>query len=113
MKWLGLVAVLLVVQNAAAEPLTFAHLHSPRLACLGTLQAPVACLELSAGYFLDESTFSKLDAEMKRLQDAETRLKTENMSLKSSAYSWDPGPIVVASTFLVGVALGLYVGGKI
>lgn len=116
MKARWLLIGLLLSSRAAADPSLappFAHLHSPRLACLGTLETPTDCIELSTGYFMDEPTYSKLDVEMKRLQDAETRLKAENMSLKQSAAGWQPGPLTLATAFLAGVALGVYVDRKI
>ncbi len=55
------------------------------------------------GRFLSETTWLRLDAEVRRLQDAETRLTVENKSLKESAGS--PGWGLIG-----GIALGL-VGG--
>lgn len=102
-------ALALVTRSAWADP-SFAHLHSPRLACLGTVQTLEDCVQLAAGYFMDEPTYNRLDAEMKRLQDAETRLRAENSSLKESA---QPGWMVLASALAVGVVLGVYVDRKL
>ena len=42
-------------------------------------------LALPPGYFLDEKTWQDRDAELKAAQEARTRLKAENESLRKSA----------------------------
>jgi len=107
------VAVLVGSTGAAADPvLTFAHLHSPREACLAASDPP-DCVSLPAGYFLDEPTYLHLDAEMKRLQDQETRLSTENESLRKTAASWQPGWITLTTALVVGLAAGVYLDRKL
>ncbi len=112
-KIIALCVVLLQCGPAVAEPPSFAHLLSPRLACLGTLQAPTECIQLSPGYFFDEPTYNKLDTEMKRLQDAETRLQAENESFRKFAATWQPGWLTIGTALVAGVALGVYVDRKI
>ncbi len=65
-------------------------------------------LHLPPGYFLDEPTFDRLDAETRRLQEAETRLTAENNSFRSTASSWHPGWYTAAGIILSGFALGWY-----
>ena len=70
-------------------------------------------LDLPPSYVLDEPSFSKLDVEMKRLQDAETRLTAENKSLKTAVSGWQPGWWTLATTVVVGAGLGWYAHSKI
>lgn len=70
-------------------------------------------LDLPPSYVLDEPSYSKLDAEMKRLQDAETRLTAENGSLKTAVSGWQPGWWTLATTVVVGIGLGWYAHDKI
>lgn len=98
---LGLV-VTLAARDAHGEPPddeAIVHLQSPSAVTTdgGT------SLRLPPGYFLDESTWHTRDAEMRRLQELETRLKAENASLRASANK--PSWWIVA-----GVALGAAVG---
>jgi hypothetical protein len=69
-------------------------------------------LHLPPGYFLDEATRGALDIEMKRLQDAETRLTAENTSLTASV-GWAPGWYTLAVTLAAGIALGWYAHDKL
>lgn len=87
----------------------FVHMHTPRLACLGTMDQPVGCVRLSEGYYFDEPTYDRLDAEVKRLQDAETRLRAENDSLRKSAQAWQPGWLTVVTAAVTGAVLAIYV----
>ena len=65
-----------------------------------------AHVDLPPGFFYDEAARAALDAEFKRLQDAETRLTAENGSLRRSA---DPLPIGW-KTLVAGLSAGV-VGG--
>ena len=113
-SWTAVACVALYSNIALADPLSgVAHLHSPRLACLGVQEALTDCIALPVGFFLDESSYSKLDVEMKRLQDAETRLTAENTSLRQSAKAWQPGWITVLSTLTIGVIVGAYADRKL
>jgi hypothetical protein len=64
-------------------------------------------LRLPPGYFLTEPDWSKLDAELRRLQNAETRLDAENKSMRKSL---DDGPgwgtlIITVTAFAAGVGI--------
>ncbi len=98
----GLAAVL-AARDAAGEP-TIYHLKSP--SSLKTEKGSE--LKLPPGYFLDEEAWRQRDEEMKRLQEQETRLSAENLSLRKSArddYPWLATGVVGA----FGVALGAFV----
>lgn len=64
-------------------------------------------LRLPPGRFVDDLGWSALDAEMRRLQDAETRLKAER-----DAYAKEPKspPVVVIAAVVLGVLIG---GGSV
>ncbi len=89
--------------NSAGE--TKIKTTEPRWLCVpGT---PVErCIALPPGRFLGEPTWSGIDTEFKRLQDAETRLTAENTSLRQSASGWQPGWKLLVGTLVVG-----FVGG--
>lgn len=70
-------------------------------------------LRLPPGYFFDELAFGKVDAEMRRLEDAETRTRAENDSLRKSLDSWSPGWITLSATLISGFLLGAYAHSKI
>ncbi len=55
------------------------------------------------GYYLTHPAYSKLDAEVRRLQESETRLAAENKSLRNLA---PPAPIAVIIAVGIGFALG-------
>lgn len=63
-------------------------------------------LRLPPGYFLDDTTFQRRDAELKAAQDQVVRLKAENDSFRKNAGTWAPVVGVVVS--LVGGALILH-----
>lgn len=117
----GLVSMLvlsLIAADGATQPVpdrgpTFVHLHSPRQACLTIEPTPIGCTPLSEGYFMNETTFDKLDIEVRRLQDAEHRLRAENTSLRASATSWQPGWLTMLVIATSSVALTLYVEHKL
>lgn len=61
-------------------------------------------VELPAGVLLPAPAWARLDAEVRRLQEAEVRLAAENASLREAAGS---APlVVVAAALVVGLALG-------
>lgn len=96
------VAAVLAARDASGDPIY--HLKSP-----STLKTEKGSeLKLPPGYFLDEQTWQDRDAEMKRLQEQETRLTAENKSLKKSAtgdYPWLATGVVGA----FGIAIGVFV----
>lgn len=93
-------AALLVSRPAGGEPPK--HFHSP--AHCDTDGG--AHVDLPPGYFYDEAAKAAADAEMKRLQDTETRLGAENASLRRSASKLPIG----WKTLVAGLSAGL-VGG--
>lgn len=66
-------------------------------------------LDAPPGYYLADPTFAALDAELRRAQDAETRLGAENESLRRSA-SERPGLALLLVAAAIGVAAGMGVG---
>lgn len=67
-----------------------------------------ASLRLPAGYFLVDPLWTSWELELRRLQDAETRLAAENESLRRSAEEWQPGWKLLAGAVLTGLAAGAY-----
>ncbi len=65
-------------------------------------------LRLPPGYFVDEPTQTRLDAEMRRLQEREVRLDAENKSLRKSAKSISFGWMTLSTVFVLGIAAGAY-----
>ena len=51
-------------------------------------------------------TWDVLDAEVRRLQDAETRLEAENRSLRGSAKVSTPRVLAIGAAVLAGIAVG-------
>lgn len=96
------ISSLLLAPSAAAKPL---RLHSASsMKTDGGVD-----LRLPPGYFLTEPDWDKLDKEVRRLQDAETRLSAENKSMRKSLDSgpgW--GTLVITITALsLGVVIGV------
>lgn len=92
----------LVAASAAAEPL--------RLTVSTTVSDGAGNeRRLPPGYFLEDGTWSALDAELRRLQEAETRLAAENQSLRKSAGApprWWWVVVGVATGATAGFAVG-------
>lgn len=72
-----------------------------------------ATRDLPPGRFLDELTWQALDAEMRRLQDAETRLTEQNRYMREKVEGWSPGWKTLAITLAAGLVLGAYGYSKI
>jgi hypothetical protein len=103
--------VLLGATGASADdtpPAPFLRMRSEHKLCWPDL---TNCVVLPPGYYVQEYLYNDLDAEMKRLQDQETRLGAENQSLRSSANDvpWLPIALGVAA----GLLLGTYIGTKL
>lgn len=64
-------------------------------------------------HILQPEAYSELDLEMKRLQDAETRLLAENRSMRETASSWQPGWKTLTLTFVAGLVGGAYIYSKL
>lgn len=117
-KIVAVAVVLLLARRAAADPdppvahRTHVVTEEPRLLCKPPAP-PAICMDLPPGHFVDVPTWSALDVELKRAQDAETRLDAENRSLKASASSWQPGWKVLGGAVLTGLALGWYAHSKL
>jgi hypothetical protein len=97
-------AVVIVVlaalsRNAAGDPIMHLKTSSEVHTQGGTN------LTLPPGYFMDEPTFAAKDAEMRRLQDVETRKNAENESLRKAARKspWDWR--IVSAAFAAGCAV--------
>lgn len=69
-------------------------------------------LHLPPGYYLDEAKFTRLDNELRRLQEREVRLDAENKSLRASAGGWTPGWKTLMGAIIVGAAGSWYVSTK-
>lgn len=65
-----------------------------------------ADLTLRPGRWLPDETWSTLDLEVRRLQDAETRLRAENDSFRASAKSRAPW-VLAGLAFAAGIAAGV------
>ena len=116
MRLLGVGALVLALTTAAAaDPATppaapaFAHFQSPRIACRGTLESRVDCIQLAPGYFMDEAAYERLDLALKSLQDDKTRLSAENGALRTAASSWRPGWFTLLVATVSGAALAIYI----
>lgn len=66
-------------------------------------------LVVPPGYYLDEPTWDKRDAELKLAQDLNTRLKAENDSFRQSAdeIRWKAPVIALGLGFVAGVIVML------
>jgi len=100
--------IIVATSRAAADPV---HLHMRTPSTVTTEGGTTR--QLPPGYFLDEESYSKLDTEVRRLQEQETRLGAENRSLRGTLSSWQPGWLVVVGAVVGGAALGFYVHSKL
>jgi hypothetical protein len=107
---MAIIATLLVYSRAAGEPLPIPD-RPAQLETWGTLDTlGGSTLALPPGtWIVPEESWSTLDDELRRLQEAETRLTAQNQSLRSSAadfdrkWLWVGGSALVAG-FLTGAA---------
>lgn len=99
MRLLVFLALLLMSGRAAADEVK--HFTSP----IHVTTPSGKTLDLPPGYYLPESTWNRLDAEMRRLQDQETRLTAENKSLRHSVEDM-PGWKWIAGALVIGIAVG-------
>ncbi len=108
-------ALVLAAARAAADPATAEAPPPTHLASSSAVHTDGGSdLRLPPGYFLAEPTWLRLDAETRRLQDAETRLRAENTSLRASAATgWQPGWYTVVLAVSGGIALGVYLDHKL
>ena len=69
-------------------------------------------IKLDPGYYLTETSYNRLDAELKRLQEAETRLTAENQRLRDLTRSGGVSTLKwLGYGFLAGAAVGAGVVG--
>lgn len=87
--------------RAVAEPL---HLKTPS----NVITDGGTSLRLPPGYFLEEPSWERLDLEVRRLQDRETRLSAENASLRASASGWTPGWKTLGSAVITAFVAGYF-----
>lgn len=114
---LALVAVLLAPSPARADDVP-GPLPTERVRLTsgpGELLVPAIArrfaLPVGTEILLPEAV-TKLDVEIKRLQEAETRLSAENHSLRDTAKSWQPGWKTLLVTLATGISVGVYAGLK-
>jgi hypothetical protein len=83
------------------------HFRTPPVCTVGD-----ATLELPPGYYLAESAFTKLDLELRRAQDAETRLTAEGNVLRRYAEAgnlgWRGAAVLASTAFVAGAAAAYY-----
>jgi hypothetical protein len=104
----------LVAPRAAAESeLQPSNLRITEPALVCTLAHPERCAQLRPGRYLDEERWSLLDAEVRRLQTAETRLTAENQSMRKSLAGWTPGWKTLALALASGLAGGAFLVAKL
>ena len=97
---------------AMAMPTPHLHLGSGD----GILIAPDGTTRITipkGSHVLDGPSWDKLDAEVSRLQAAETSLTAENKVLKSSVEGWQPGWKMLAGALVVGLGAGWYAHSKL
>jgi hypothetical protein len=98
---IAVVVLMALTRETSAEPVY--HLKSP--STVTTEKGNT--LKLPPGYFLDERAWQERDLELKQAQEARTRLKAENESLRKSASEYPWLATVVVGAF--GVAAGITV----
>ncbi len=102
--------VVLLSARAAADPAPSDYLRMRGPSVL-TVPAPSVCsngCDLPPGRWMAEPRFVAGELELKRLQDAETRLTAENQSFRKSAAEWSPGWKTITTTLIAGIAIGIY-----
>lgn len=88
-----------------------APLHLPSDSVIQTDGGSI--LRVPPGRYLREDLWTRLDAETKRLQDAETRLTATNASLRATLGGWQPGWWTVLAIATGGVGAGWWLHGKL
>lgn len=106
------------VAHGDDAPANVEQLPSPHVVLdsgTGVLEAPNGrSYFLPVGtHILDGLKWQSVDDELRRLQEAEVRLRAENESLRETASSWQPGWKVLLGTLVVGLAGGAYLGSKL
>lgn len=86
-----------------------------------TITSPGAILDVAMKRFdvprgthiLSPRKWVKLDTEVRRLQDAETRLTAENTYMRKRVEGWQPGWKTLTITALSAIATGVYLGHRL
>lgn len=105
---LSIVLLILTIDHVThADPVDTSNVHLKSTSTCTTAKG--STVALPPGYFLDEAKFAALDTEVRRAQDAETRLTAENGVLRTSVAGWQPGWKTLAISFAAGAALILSV----
>lgn len=103
---LAAVMTLLAATRAHGDPEKQEIIHIKSRFEVRTERGSVVTLD--PGYYVPEPAWDDLDLEMRRLQDAETRLKAENESLRKDTKS--PTPLIFGALSLVtGLVLGAWI----
>lgn len=105
--------VVLAASRAAADPL-------PPVPENVVITSPGAILDVAMRKFdvprgtrlLSPRKWLDLDTEVRRLQDAETRLTTENKYMRERVESWQPGWRLLATTLVTSLVVGGYLGHR-
>ncbi len=107
--------VVLLVSRVAADPLPAPHLHVPGDSELHYACVPGPCKTraLPPVHIVDEPSWTKLDLELRRLQDAETRYKAENTHMRQATSGWQPGWKLTLGVFVTGLLVGGYAYSKL
>lgn len=107
-------AIVLAMGRAAADP------APPELTNYLHFQTPSHIVtdggskrDLPPGYFFDEPTFGKLDADVRALQDANTSKDAQIRVYRAELEKWQPGWVTLGAAVLGGFALGWYVHDKL
>jgi hypothetical protein len=101
------VLVYLLAETASAEPAPSVRLRMRDDSTLTLKSGRV--LELPPGRFIEETEFERMEAEHRRLQEAETRLTAERNSYKKSNDEWRLGWKSLVFAFALGSAYATYV----
>lgn len=105
MRILILICLILSVTTVTADPIEHAHIKT-EAKCES---AAGSVFTLPPGFYMSETLRVKLDTEVRRLQDTETRLKAENVKLRAVVAGWQPGWKTLTATFVGGIAVMLAV----
>lgn len=113
--------VILLARAATADPSpTPPHGTTGGGSTFDHIETPSTCrsdggtdFRLPPGYFLDEPSWKRYDADVKQLQDDRTRLTAENASMKASLSSWQPGWWTLLGVAASAAAGGWYLRGKL
>ena len=69
--------------------------------------------KMPPAHIYTDPAWGRLDIEMKRLQNQETRLTAENKALKTDLEKWQPGWVTLISVAASAIALGWYAHDKL